>query len=187
MAAPCGPGATRVLLIGTGVQAAAHLRAIGAFDRALRVRVRGTSRERAAAFCATHRGVVDDLAVDDGQKDHARGFDVVATCTTSASPVWDEPAREGRLVVAVGSFRPTIAEIAAGTVRGSDVWVDDPAAARHEAGDLLAAGVDLATVGSLASLVRGDAPPTGRPTLFKSVGCAAWDLAAARVAMAALR
>ncbi len=109
--------ATRVLLIGTGVQSACHLRAIASLRPDCRVRVRGTSRERAIGFCDAHRGLAADLAPadDDDQPD------VVITLTTSEVPVWREPARAGTLVIAVGSFRPHIAEIAAATVRGSAV------------------------------------------------------------------
>ena len=174
--------ANRILLIGTGVQAAFHLRAIASLRPDCRVRVRGTSPTRAIAFCEANRTRLVDLAPDDDERP-----DVVITVTTSEVPVWREPAHIETLVIAVGSFRPQIAEIAAETVRGSAVLVDDPVGATHEAGDLIGAGVDWSDVRSLADLVRGDLPPSNRAVLFKSVGCAAWDLAAARVAVAALR
>ena len=59
--------------------------------------------------------------------------------------------------------------------------VDDPAGARHEAGDLIQAGVDWSGVISLGDVLKGTANVAG-PIFFKSVGCAAWDLAACRVA-----
>ncbi len=174
-------GASRVLLIGTGAQAAAHVRAIAALHPDAVVRVRGTSREREAAFCVAHGEAFVDVGPDDGEDD----ADVVVTCTTSATPVWRAPARAGRLVIAVGAYRRGTTEVAAATVRASALWVDDRAGARHEAGDLIAAGVDASTVGSLADLVRAGPASIDRPALFKSVGCAAWDLAAARVALEA--
>ncbi|MGB7483450.1 MAG: hypothetical protein WA909_07265, partial [Castellaniella sp.] len=61
------------------------------------------------------------------------------------------------------------------------LFVDDPAGARHEAGDYLQADVDWSRVRSLSSLLD-EGPPAG-PAVFKSVGCAAWDLAAARCAL----
>ena len=75
--------------------------------------------------------------------------------------------------------------IDADTVRHSRLVVDDPAGARHEAGDLIVAQVDWQQVASLADVLRGAFARSG-PLLFKSVGCAAWDLAACRTARDAL-
>jgi 1-piperideine-2-carboxylate/1-pyrroline-2-carboxylate reductase [NAD(P)H] len=96
--------------------------------------------------------------------------------------VYWKPARTGRLVIAVGSFTPVAAEIDAATVRASSILVDDMDGARQEAGDLIRAGVDWTEVLPLAQQLLGRAQPHG-PVLFKTVGCAAWDLAAARVAV----
>ncbi|TGR16949.1 delta(1)-pyrroline-2-carboxylate reductase family protein, partial [Mesorhizobium sp. M1C.F.Ca.ET.196.01.1.1] len=112
--------------------------------------------------------------------------DVVVTLTTSKTPVYMEVARPGRLVVGVGAFRPDSAEISKDTVDSSALVVDDPIGAKHEAGDLIQAKVDWEVVSPLASTLSGIFNPL-RPVLFKSVGCAAWDLAAARVAKQALR
>src|SRR5690606_11531668 len=96
------------------------------------------------------------------------------------------PARADRLVIGVGAFRPEMAELGPVTLAGSAIYADDPAGARHEAGDLLRAGVDWDQVRSLAALLRQPHDRT-RPAVFKSVGAAAWDLAAARVALRALQ
>jgi 1-piperideine-2-carboxylate/1-pyrroline-2-carboxylate reductase [NAD(P)H] len=63
--------------------------------------------------------------------------------------------------------------------------VDDPVGAKHEAGDLIQAKVDWTSVFSLANALAGELK-TNAPIVFKSVGCAAWDLAACRVARQAL-
>ncbi|MEX3613360.1 MAG: DUF2252 family protein, partial [Burkholderia gladioli] len=83
-------------------------------------------------------------------------------------------ARVGRLVVGVGVFTADRAEIAARTVNGSALFVDDPDGAHHEAGDLILAGVDWARVGSLAGAIvaakqAGRRAAAGQPVLFKSV------------------
>jgi 1-piperideine-2-carboxylate/1-pyrroline-2-carboxylate reductase [NAD(P)H] len=109
--------------------------------------------------------------------------DVVICCTTSQEPVYQEPARPARLVVAVGSFTPQAAEIGAATVRASRLYVDDLDSARHEAGDLIRAGIDWGEVRPIAQCLRDRTIPVG-PAFFKTVGHAAWDLAAARVAVA---
>src|SRR5690606_41133672 len=59
--------------------------------------------------------------------------DVVITATTSATPVYDQPAATGRLVIGVGAYRHDLAEIGARTLAGSQLFVDDPEGARHEA------------------------------------------------------
>jgi 1-piperideine-2-carboxylate/1-pyrroline-2-carboxylate reductase [NAD(P)H] len=78
-----------------------------------------------------------------------------------------------------------MAEIGATTLRDSLVFADDPAGARHEAGDLIRAGMDWQRVMPLAAAIAD--PPRGQPVVLKSVGTAAWDLAAARVALSAMR
>jgi 1-piperideine-2-carboxylate/1-pyrroline-2-carboxylate reductase [NAD(P)H] len=110
----------------------------------------------------------------------------VIAVTTSTEAVYDEPALRDRLVIGVGAFRPDMAEIGKTTLDGSDLYADDPAGARHEAGDLIQAGIDWSRVRSLAAALQGRID-AAHPRVFKSVGTAAWDLAAARVALAAVR
>jgi 1-piperideine-2-carboxylate/1-pyrroline-2-carboxylate reductase [NAD(P)H] len=84
-------------------------------------------------------------------------------------------------VIGVGAFTADAAEVSASTVQASTLYVDDLAGAHHEAGDLILAGVDWNVVRPLADALAS-AKKTDAPVLFKSVGCAAWDLAACRVA-----
>ena len=173
----------RVLLYGTGVQARHHLRALAALHPGCTVWVKGRDPRTTADFCQQARSIHADVQpCDDGLP---ADLDVVITLTTSTQPVYDEEAVAGTLVIGVGAFRPDMAELGARTIAGSQCYADDPPGARHEAGDLLRAGVDWSAVGSLANLIRRG-PQRARPALFKSVGTAAWDLAAARVALARL-
>uniref|UniRef100_UPI003340BDF5 bifunctional Delta(1)-pyrroline-2-carboxylate/Delta(1)-piperideine-2- carboxylate reductase n=1 Tax=Castellaniella defragrans TaxID=75697 RepID=UPI003340BDF5 len=170
-----------VLLIGTGTQARHHLHALRAVYPQCRIWVRGRNIAATEAFC--------EAAASDRVTPCAQGTppqaDVVITLTTSTAPVYDEPARADRLVIGVGAFKPEMAELGPTTLHGSDLYADDPTGARHEAGDLLRAGVDWNRVCSLATALRQPHDPA-RPAVFKSVGTAAWDLAAARVALRAL-
>jgi 1-piperideine-2-carboxylate/1-pyrroline-2-carboxylate reductase [NAD(P)H] len=172
---------TEVLLIGTGTQSAYHLQALHALHPGCTVWVRGSSRERAEAFCHANNAAHDKLLACDSAQVPA-DLQVVITLTTAKSPVYDEPALAGRLVIGVGAFKPEMAELGALTLDGSDIYADDPAGARHEAGDLLRAGIDWARVDSLASALERK-PDLRRPMVFKSVGTGAWDLAASRVAL----
>jgi len=187
-----------VLLIGTGTQAANHLEALRELYPEALVRVRGSSPARAHAFCGEHAATtsrtkagahasrllpVEDTTVPDS-------VDLVITLTTSRSAVYDEAPRAGRLVVGVGAFKPDMAELGARTLNGSALFVDDPAGAKHEAGDLIQAGVDWAKVAGIVVALGGAASATaddGAPRVFKTVGCAAWDLAAGRVARGLLK
>jgi 1-piperideine-2-carboxylate/1-pyrroline-2-carboxylate reductase [NAD(P)H] len=174
------------LLIGTGTQALNHLQAIGELFPDARLRVKGSAPARAEAFCAAHRGRAHDLQpLTDATIPES--IDVVITLTTSKQPVYDEAARPGRLVIGVGAFTPAMVEIGARTIAASALFVDDSAGAKHEAGDFIQAGVDWAKVGGIAEVVGNAALlPSDQPVVFKSVGCAAWDLAACRVAREAL-
>ena len=176
-----------VRIIGTGTQARHHVEAIAQLFPETRIIVAGRALAAAEKFCA-------ELAHLSASLSPARAanvedeVDVVISCTTSQEPVYDGAARSGRLVIAVGSFTPAAAEIAAATVRASRVYVDDLDAARHEAGDLIRAGVDWAQVQPLAQALRAAdaADAADGAVIFKTVGHAAWDLAAARVAVASL-
>lgn len=114
--------------------------------------------------------------------------DWIVTATTSRHAVIADTVRPGALVFAVGAFTPQMCELPASLVRRATVWVDTREGARHEAGDLLQAGVDLDGVRQLgddapgAALAPPGAAPDPRPVVFKSVGSAVWDLAAAVLA-----
>jgi 1-piperideine-2-carboxylate/1-pyrroline-2-carboxylate reductase [NAD(P)H] len=171
-----------ILVIGTGTQARYHVQAFHALYPQAQVWVQGRTPEAAMRFCEANRALHARLRPLDGA---VPGMDVVVTLTTSTEPVYDAAARAGRLVVGVGAFKPEMAELGAATLGGSDIYADDPAGARHEAGDLLRAGVDWSRVRSLGAILRGPVD-LARPAVFKSVGTAAWDLAAARVALRSL-
>lgn len=181
------PTAREFLLIGTGTQAANHLEAIGELFPDALVHVKGSSPAKAEAFCAAHRGKARNLQPLMSAEVPA-SVDVVIALTTSRQAVYDEVPGAERLVIGVGAFTPAMLEIGARTVHGSALYVDDQAGAKHEAGDFIQAGVDWDTVTGISAIADGSAPlpATGTPVLFKSVGCAAWDLAACRIARNAL-
>jgi len=171
------PGGPRhAAVFGTGTQAAGHVRALLDLYPDTRVDVIGHAPGRAETFAPSFGS---DRVRPAGAVDPAA--DVVITATTSATPVYDQPAATGRLVIGVGAYRHDLAEIGARTLAGSQLFVDDPEGARHEAGDYLQAGVDWSRVRSLADLLAAGPPEAA--AVFKSVGCAAWDLAAARCAL----
>ena len=179
---PRPPASVRIY--GTGTQAFHHLEAIVALFPEARVQVTGRTTASSGKFCAAHAQACASLTPV-AATSTMPAADVIITCTTSQEPVYSEAAQSRRLVVAVGAYTPGAAEVAAATVRGSALYVDDLVNARHEAGDLIRAGVDWQQVRPLSlalDALEGRSAPAGA-VLFKTVGSAAWDLAAARVAL----
>jgi 1-piperideine-2-carboxylate/1-pyrroline-2-carboxylate reductase [NAD(P)H] len=176
---PQGPKTFRIF--GTGTQARHHVEAIAQLYPEARISISGRTRVAGENFCALNAGRSAWLSPASAVGEDE--FDVVICCTTSQDPVYEAPARRGCLVIAVGSFTPAAAEIGAATVRASRIYVDHLDSARQEAGDLIRAGVEWQQVQPLSRRLRDVDFPSGA-VLFKTVGHAAWDLAAARVAVA---
>jgi thiomorpholine-carboxylate dehydrogenase len=115
-----------------------------------------------------------------GAEEAVQGADVVVTVTAAAEPVlrgsW---LSDGTLVTAVGAVGKTRRELDSDAMRGV-VVVDSKAAAEQESGDVLLSGATIhAELGDV--LARRAAVPPGRLTVFKSLGLAVEDLAAARL------
>lgn len=174
-----------ILLIGTGEQASHHVQAFSECFPNASIQVLGVTGQVAATFCEMHKGVAPTLRVANERRVD-EDVDLVVSLTTSKSPVYFEAARSSRLIAGVGAFTPDAAEIAPEIVRSSTVIVDDPIGGKHEAGDIILAGVDWTSVKSLADAIN-DPMPLNQSVFYKSVGCAAWDLAACRVARQVLQ
>ncbi|EHJ47260.1 ornithine cyclodeaminase/mu-crystallin [Solidesulfovibrio carbinoliphilus subsp. oakridgensis] len=180
--APAGP----LLVIGAGVQARAH---VEAFRQGLGVReiwLASRTRDRAEGLARdlAGRGVAVRVAADPAAMAQAAATaGLIVTATTSREPVLPDAVRGDVFVSAVGSFTPEAAEIPAALVRRAALFVDDRASARVEAGDFLRAGVDWDTVTDLTDVLDKPPRPSG-PVVFKTVGHALFDLAAARQAFA---
>ncbi|MBK0394613.1 delta(1)-pyrroline-2-carboxylate reductase family protein [Ramlibacter algicola] len=181
---PHGP----LLIVGAGVQGRSHLEAFarGHGVREVRIASRTPASARSLAEHAIslglHAQVVDDA---DAALAHCP---LVVTCTPASGVVLRGPVRDDAFVAAVGAFTPKMVELDATLCRWFDAHgriVVDTTDARHEAGDLLQAGLDVARYATLADVVRGDERAAAGPVLFKSCGWAGWDLAAARCALAA--
>lgn len=174
------------LLIGTGVQSAAHAEALIEYFGVRSFHIAGQQLRSAAKFCESLRSKYPETtATPTVASTLARtglGTDLVIALTTSTTPVVPEQLPDSTLAIGVGAFRPTMAELPPELLQRRRIVVDYLKGAQSEAGDLLQAGVDWAEVRELAQeLDRGGAQPT-TPFVFKSVGHASWDLAAARVA-----
>lgn len=176
-----------VLLIGTGVQAAAHADALIDYFGIAQLFVSSRDLAQASAFCRRYAGRTDarpwnaaDLESLERDGPH---IDAVIALTTATSPVVPAQIPVHTLAVGVGAFKPSMAELPPALLHAREIVVDHLAGARHEAGDLLQAGIDWSKVRDLGQ-VLAEPPVTNKPApVFKTVGHAAWDLAAARVAV----
>ncbi len=170
-------------IVGYGTQGASHTQALARLYPGLKVTITGRHPDKAQAFIKQHQDLDLDLTAAPIIPDDA---DVVITVTTSDQAFYNENAHSDRLIVAVGAFRPDMAEIGVNTLSGSQLFVDELAGAKHEAGDYLQADVDWNQVTGIVEAVK-DGVGTPTPRVYKTVGCAAWDLAAARAALSRLK
>ena len=180
-----------VAVIGSGYQARTQLEAVCETLPAMRrARVHSRSEANRTAYAAE---MSERLGVPVVPAASAReavdGADVIITATSSPAPVLlGEWLEAGTFIAAIGGADPYSAEIDAAAVQRADVIaVDDRDQAKIESGELLmpaSKGLLLweRTV-ELNQIVGGRA--VGRPdaesvTLFKSLGMALWDVAAAK-------
>lgn len=183
------------LLIGTGAQAAAHADALVEVFGVRQFWVLARDLERTQAFCRAvserHAGtVVSPLPARMLQAQWPR-TDVVIAMTTSRTAVIPEHIAADTLAIGVGAFKPDMVEFPPALLHARRIVVDDLAGAHHEAGDLIQAGVDWSSVVAISDVLAGKVAASalqvgGRLPVFKTVGQAAWDLAAARVMRATL-
>ncbi|MCL4182969.1 MAG: delta(1)-pyrroline-2-carboxylate reductase family protein [Burkholderiaceae bacterium] len=179
------PRRQSLLVVGAGVQAGAHLEAFVALLGVRRVRVCSRDADHAAALAGRARACGIDCSAIGTPQEALDDADLVVTATTATAPLFRDHPRFTGFVAAVGAFRPDMCELPAALLGRAALYVDDLAGARHEAGDLLQAGIDWSVVTPLERVIAGEAPrPAQGPVVFKSVGQALWDLAACRVAWA---
>ncbi|HEY3522925.1 MAG TPA: ornithine cyclodeaminase family protein [Candidatus Limnocylindrales bacterium] len=175
------PDARVLGIIGAGVQAASHLEAFRRVRRFDDVRV--WSPNRAAQFAALHGA----RAVDSPDEAVA-GADVVVVATMAREPVLPGASvAAGAFVAAVGAPRPDWRELDDDLLMRARIVVDSRTAAPVESGDVRRA-VELGRSidAELGQVVEGSA--AGRTSadevvLFKSLGMAVEDVAAAELAL----
>jgi ornithine cyclodeaminase/alanine dehydrogenase-like protein (mu-crystallin family) len=189
------PGARTLAIIGAGTQARAHLGALagaGDFEQ-VRIYAPTQAHARALAEPGGHGGA--ELRVAQSAEEAVRGADVVVTATSSREPVlrrdWLMP---GAHVNAVGASTPRAREIDTATVAASALFCDSRESLRNEAGEFQLAitegliGGEEHIRAELGEVLAGLAPgrrDDGELTLFRSLGLAIEDLAAAQTAVAA--
>jgi ornithine cyclodeaminase/alanine dehydrogenase-like protein (mu-crystallin family) len=168
--------ARRLAILGSGVQARAHIRALSLVRKFDKIRIWSRNPQNAKLLADEVGGVATSA------EEAVRDADVVVTVTASSEPVlrgkWLKPGVMINAVGAVGSKRRELDDDA---MRGAFV-VDSREAALVESGDMLLAGASI--YAELGELLAGTKlKPEAEITVFKSLGLAVEDLAAAKLVL----
>ena len=184
------PDSTTLAIIGSGAQARAHLEALPLVRPITEVRVatlRYDGRMRVMQELAERRGI--RFIAAESIEAAVRAASIVVTTTSSREPILQrEWIGAGTHINAVGSSSSGARELASAVVATARLFVDRRESTVNESGDYLMALRDGAIRGpehiraELGELLEGRGPGRTSPeeiTLFKSLGLAIEDLAAA--------
>jgi alanine dehydrogenase len=187
-------------VLGTGVQARSHGRAVARMRPLRELRVAGRDHAKARALAAelgAELGVPAAAAV--GYREAIAGADIVCACTHSPEPVvrgeWLEPGMHVTSVGVNGDGRELDAEAVARSLVVVESRTAALAAFPTGSNDLawairdgaITAGHVHAEVGELVSGTRPGRTSADQITLYKSVGVAAQDAAAAALVLSIAR
>ena len=168
------PDARVLALLGSGVQARAHLEALQQVRHFEEVRVWSRTAEHAECFARLHKATAMPA------ESAVRGADVVVTATAALQPIlegaWLKP---GAHVNAVGAPRPDWRELD-DLAMANTLIVDSREAVLKESGDVILSKAEIyAEIGEIFAGVK--AAPVSATTVFKSVGIAVEDIATAKL------
>lgn len=179
----------RFAMIGAGRQARTQIAAAAAVRGFTGAHVYARDSERLRAFCErTSQALGREIAPATSLEACLADADVVVTATNSTTPVApDACLKSDALICAMGANAPTRRELEPATFeRARLIVTDDPDQARLEAGDIAACvekgALRWEDVTTLAAVASGQvARPKGGLAIFKSLGAALEDLAAAEL------
>jgi len=183
------PQASTLAILGTGVQARSHLEAYAEIRTLREVRVwspKVSSRKRFVEEMT--RAPVRATA---SAEEAVRGADLIVLATSSPTPVIEDAwVAPGAHVVSVGACRPDQRELAPELTARARLFVDSRAGALAESGDVVLGIAERRftadhIAGELGEVILGRV--RGREgdcevTMFKSLGMAVEDVAAAELA-----
>jgi thiomorpholine-carboxylate dehydrogenase len=166
------PDSKILAILGSGVQALSHTKALRLVRRFEEVRVWSPTNEHAKQFAEEIGGTAVSA------EEAVRGADVVVTVTNSKTPVlkgsW---LKHGCHVNAIGACRPDWRELDDNAMTNV-VFVDSREGASKESGDVILSGAKI--YAELGEALAGKVPTrANETTIFKSLGMAVEDIAAA--------
>ena len=189
--------ARELAVLGSGVQARSHIAAIALVRRLSGIRVWSPTVEHRERFVAEMQpGVACPIAACASPEACTRDADLIVTATSSRTPVLHSGmVTDGAHVTAVGACRPDERELDAALVWRGRLFVDSREAALQEAGDVLLGiqeemfGRDVieAEIGDVIARRVPGRHARDEVTIFKSLGLAVEDLAAAELAYSRAR
>jgi ornithine cyclodeaminase/alanine dehydrogenase-like protein (mu-crystallin family) len=180
--------ASVLAILGSGVQAHSHLQALPLVRPLREVRVWSPTRQHRVHFAEEHHRAAPVVMAVDSPQDAVRGADLIVAVTAASEPVLrSEWVADGAHICAIGACRPDMREMDTPLVQRARVYVDSRPGALAEAGDLLipigeeayAADRIAGEIGELFGGRIGGRRNGREVTLFKSVGMAIEDVAAA--------
>jgi len=169
------PDAKILAILGSGVQARSHVKALRLVRNFEEIRVWSPNKSHAESFAKEISGKAMSA------EDAVRGADVIVTVTSSKMPIlcgaW---LKRGCHVNAVGACRPDWRELDDDAM-GNVVFVDSREAALKESGDVILSRAKI--YAELGEALAGKIPARADEiTIFKSLGMAVEDIAAALLA-----
>lgn len=182
--------ARTLAILGTGVQARAHIDALALVMQVDELRIWGRSPENAAALAAFAKGRGLRSQVSQSVATACRGADVVCTVTLAREPILTRADIDaGTHLNAVGFGGPNSREVSGELLAQVKIFIDSADGAARESGNLLLARKDGhlsadQNLTLLSDVLAGRAPGRQSPdeiTLFDSLGIAIEDLACARL------
>jgi ornithine cyclodeaminase/alanine dehydrogenase-like protein (mu-crystallin family) len=191
------PDAATAAIFGAGVQGRTQLEAVCAVRPIRQAWVYDVDPDRARRYAeemGARLGIPIHVAATPAEA--ARPADVICTATTSSVPVFDDAdVRPGTHINAVGAYTPEMREVPTDTVLRARVVIDHRTASLAEAGDLLIPIREgrmteehiWAELGEIAAGRKTGRSSPDEVTLFKSVGVAVQDVAAAAAVLEAAR
>jgi thiomorpholine-carboxylate dehydrogenase len=171
------PDAKVLAFLGSGVQARSHVEALRIVRQFEEIRVWSPTLEHARHFAQEIGATVTSV------EEAVRDADVIVTVTSSKTPVlkgdWLKP---GCHVNAIGACRPDWRELDDEAMQRAVVFVDSREGALKESGDVILSGAKI--YAELGEALAGKVPTqANKTTIFKSLGMAVEDVAAATLVL----
>jgi alanine dehydrogenase len=178
-------------ILGAGVQARAHIRALSHVRKLTKIKIHTPSGISAASLkrdLESETGIAIQVAAS--AKDAVHHCDLVVTVTTAKAPILEQDwLKPGAHINAVGSHRPDLREIDGATLARAKIVVDSREAIMAECGDILLALEEKsiyanaihAEIGEVLAGMKPGRESAGEITLYKSVGIAIQDVATANL------
>jgi thiomorpholine-carboxylate dehydrogenase len=169
------PNARVLAILGSGVQARTHFKALSIVRHFEEVRVWSRSQEHASQFAAEIGAVATSL------EQAVRGADVVTTVTNYMEPFLEGAwLKEGAHVNAVGAVGTWARELHDDVLQSGAITVESREAALRESGEIMHSNSQI--YAELGELLAGTkAKPQSGNTIYKGLGVAVEDVAAARL------